>query len=415
MACAGACRAGPWTRIGEAVWYTIARSPEVLEAYCARVRVADAVGGPLGLTLDEPTALIRGRQQQAPMPSVSPSNPPNGGLRNALLVAGKQIARVPWALYGFVAFSAGLAMYFVGVLMVFPRYLLGLDRYLLPVSEWLVWYSGLPLVLGMAVVLADVLLLLALKRPTEEVLSQPIGDRHVTVALTAYNDELSIGDAVRDFREHPFVAQVIVVSNNSSDATMAVAAEAGATTFDESRPGYGWCVYRCLSEALAVGESDLIVLCEGDGTFRAKDIEKLLAYAPHADIVNGTRTVERLRHPRTQLTTFMHYGNFFVGKLLESKHIGKCTITDVGTTYKLCRRAALMQLMPKLNPAINLEFNAHLLDLALESEFVLVECPITFHPRVGVSKGGNVSNRRALKVGLRMMAGILFGWSRRSA
>jgi len=53
--------------------------------------------------------------------------------------------------------------------------------------------------------------------------------------------------------------------------------------------------------------------------------------------------------------------------------------------------------------------------LALESEFVLVECPITFHPRVGVSKGGNVSNRRALKVGLRMMAGILFGWPRGSA
>jgi Glycosyl transferase family 2 len=331
------------------------------------------------------------------------------------MVAGKQLARVPWALYGFIAFSAGLAMYFVGVLMVFPRYLLGLDRYLLPISEWLVWYSGLPLVLGMAAVLADVLLLLALKRPTEEVLSQPIGDRHVTVALTAYNDELSIGDAVRDFREHPLVSQVIVVSNNSSDATLAVAAEAGATTFDESRPGYGWCVYRCLSEALAIGVSDLIVLCEGDGTFRAQDIEKLLAYAPHADIVNGTRTVERLRHPRTQLTTFMYYGNFFVGKLLESKHIGKCTITDVGTTYKLCRRPALVQLMPKLNPAINLEFNAHLLDLALESEFVLVECPITFHPRVGVSKGGNVSNRRALKVGLRMMAGIAFGWPRRSA
>ena len=193
---------------------------------------------------------------------------------------------------------------------------LGLDRYLLSVSEWLVWYSGLPLVLGMAVVLADLLLLLALKRPTGEVLSQAIGERHVTVALTAYNDELSIGDAVRDFREHPLVAQVIVVSNNSSDATLAVAAEAGATTFDELRPGYGRCVYRCLYEALAIGASDLIVLCEGDGTFRANDIEKLLAYAPHADIVNGTRTVERLRQPRTQLTTFMYYGNFFVGKLL---------------------------------------------------------------------------------------------------
>ena len=347
------------------------------------------------------------------MSSVAPNKSSNRSVGNAVTVAGNQLVRVPWALYGFVVFSAGLAMYFIGVLMVFPRYLLGLDKYLLSVSEWLVWYSGLPLVLGMAVFLADLVLLLALKRPTGEVLSQSIGERHVTVALTAYNDELSIGYAVRDFREHPLVAQVIVVSNNSSDATMAVAAEAGATTFDELRPGYGWCVYRCLYEALAIGATDLIVLCEGDGTFRANDIEKLLAYAPHADIVNGTRTVERLRQPRTQLTTFMYYGNFFVGKLLESKHLGKCTITDVGTTYKLGRRAALEQLLPKLNPAINLEFNAHFLDLALENEFVLVECPITFHPRVGTSKGGNVSDGRALKVGLRMMAGILFGWPRR--
>jgi len=29
---------------------------------------------------------------------------------------------------------------------------------------------------------------------------------------------------------------------------------------------------------------------------------------------------------------------------------------------------------------------------------------------VGESKGGNTNNRRALKVGLRMVVGIVFGW-----
>jgi len=37
----------------------------------------------------------------------------------------------------------------------------------------------------------------------------------------------------------------------------------------------------------------------------------------------------------------MYYGNLFVGKLLEAKHLGRSTITDVGTTYKLCRKSAL--------------------------------------------------------------------------
>ena len=155
-------------------------------------------------------------------------------------------------------------------------------------------------------------------------------DRHVVVALTAYNDEQSIGEAVADFRNHPLVRRVIVVDNNSRDKTFDVAMRAGAQVVTETRPGYGRCVYRCFQEALAADDAHLIVLCEGDMTFRAKDLEKLLAFVDHADIVNGTRIVEQLRDYSTQLSTFMYYGNFFVGKLLELKHLGHGTFTDVG-------------------------------------------------------------------------------------
>jgi hypothetical protein len=145
-------------------------------------------------------------------------------------------------------------------------------------------------------------------------------------------------------------------------------------------------------------------------TFRAFDIEKFLAYSAHADVVNGTRIVEQLREQRTQLSTFMYYGNFAVGKLLEMKHLGKGTFTDVGTTYKLIRTAALQRILPTLNPEVNLEFNAHFLDTVLGNSVSMVECPITFHARVGESKGGNIDNRRATKVGLAMIKGIVTGW-----
>jgi glycosyltransferase involved in cell wall biosynthesis len=232
----------------------------------------------------------------------------------------------------------------------------------------------------------------------------------ITVALTAYNDEASIGDAVRDFRDHPRVERVIVVSNNSHDHTTDRAGEAGALVFNEVKAGYGQCVYRCFLEALRHPDAGLIVLCEGDRTFRARDVDKFLAYLPHAELVNGTRIVEQLRAYDTQLSTFMYYGNFFVGKLLEIKHLGRGTFTDVGTTYKAIRRDALQRLMPLLNPEINLEFNAHLMDTALAAGIITVECPITFHARVGRSKGGNVNNLRALKVGVAMIRGITVGW-----
>lgn len=313
-------------------------------------------------------------------------------------------------LYGVLLITLGLVLYLIGVLMVIPRRIFGLQEMLLPFNTALVWYSGMPIFFGLVLCLVDLLVLLGRKRSRMPVQYRPLSGQKVTVALTAYNDEDSIAAAVQDFLGHPAVARVIVVSNNSRDATLARAIEAGAVGVNEEAPGYGRCVFRCLQEGLACPDSDMVVLCEGDRTFRAYDIDKLLAYAPHADIVNGTRTVEALREYHTQLTTFMYYGNLFVGKLLEAKHVGRSTITDVGTTYKLCHRVPLERLMPLLDPSINLEFNAHFLDTALEHGFSVVECPITFHPRVGESKGGNTSNRRATAVGLRMILGIVTDW-----
>lgn len=316
----------------------------------------------------------------------------------------------PFLLYGVLCFCIGISGFLLGVLLVFPRYLLGLHKVLDPVAEWLVWYSGGPIVLGLGLAAFDLLFLLRRKKPNVPLRFDPVLNTKVTVALTAYNDEDSIGPAVADFLAHPLVARVIVVSNNSTDATFSRAKSAGALTLNETAPGYGRCVFRCLSEAVKFDDTELIVLCEGDLTFRAFDIDKLIAYIPHADVVNGTRTVEPLRQYVTQLSTFMFYGNIFVGKLLEAKYLGRGTITDVGTTYKLCRKEALSFLLPHLDPAVNLEFNAHFLDIALRHGNVLIECPITFHARVGLSKGGNVNNWRGLSVGLKMILGILTNW-----
>lgn len=322
----------------------------------------------------------------------------------------EQPARARLLMYGIFLICLSITMYLFGVFLALPRHLLGGGARLLQINEWIVWYSGVPLVLGLCLASVDLFVLLDRKRsPRPGVRNDHIASTRLVVALTAYDDDASIADAVQDFRDHPQVDEVIVVSNNSRDRTLERAAAAGATAINESQQGYGRCVYRCLQE-LAARENELVVLCEGDRTFRAYDLDKLLAYASHADIVSGTRTVERLRARVTQLSTFMYYGNLFVGKLLEAKHLGWSTITDVGTTYKLCRRETLIRLMPHLEPALNLEFNAHFLDVALGLGCDIVECPITFHQRVGVSKGGNVNNRRALKVGLRMLFGIVCGW-----
>ena len=330
--------------------------------------------------------------------------------RNALvggLPLGDRGSHPQLALWGLIISLIAVGVYLIGVLSAAVLLPTGADR---SWSAHLVWVSGAPLLLGVALVIADAAFIAPRRRRGHMVHDDPLTASDVTVALTAYNDEDSIGPAVADFLAQPSVKRVLVIDNNSSDSTAQRAREHGAVVHVEEAPGYGQCVYRSLTEASAFTDTQIVVLCEGDRTFRARDIDKLLPYARHAHVVNGTRIVEQLRETGSQLTSFMFYGNFIGGKLLEAKHLGRGTVTDVGTTYKLCRSAYLREQLYRFDPAVNLEFNAHFLDRVLDSGATLVEVPVTFYPRVGQSKGGNTSNRRATKVGLRMLLGIVFSW-----
>jgi glycosyltransferase involved in cell wall biosynthesis len=320
------------------------------------------------------------------------------------------LAAFPALMYGLLLNAFGFTLYFFSVVLRAVTFFLDPHDHLLALIERTIWYSGMPVAAGLVLILFDLFVLLPRKRTRVDVRWNPLANTDLTVVLTAYNDEPSIAMAVEDFHRHPKVKRVVVVDNGSKDRTAAIARDCGAVVLQEQRQGYGNCVFRALTEGANYSDTELTLLCEGDMTFRAYDIDKLLSFLPHADIVNGTRIVEQLRELRTQVTTFIYYGNFFAGKLLEAKHIGAGTLTDVGTTYKLCRNEAIHRLLPLLNSEINLEFNAHFLDRALTHGFSVVECPVTFHARVGISKGGNVSNWRAITVGLRMIFGITLSW-----
>ena len=118
---------------------------------------------------------------------------------------------------GVLLASAGLGMYLSGVVMALPRRMVGGGPALLALNEWLVWYSGVPLVMGLGLCWADLFLLLGHKRSDGiGVRWDALADRRVVVALTAYNDEDSIGAAVRDFAAPGAGRAGMVVGNNTA-------------------------------------------------------------------------------------------------------------------------------------------------------------------------------------------------------
>lgn len=314
---------------------------------------------------------------------------------------------------GVLLVGTGVAV-FVGASVAYLPFLL-LTPDARPFFQAVLWIQGTPIVLGVAFLLSDLMFIYPKRRnslrPIHGLENLSKETRVLTVVLTALNDENAVGPVVRDFVVHPRVKRVVLVDNASTDNTAKNAEKSGAIVFTESKRGYGSCVFRALTEGAKFTDTEYVLLCEGDGTFAATDIDKFLAYANAAHIVLGTRIVELLREPKTQLTTFIYWGNYLAAKLLEFKHLGKATLSDLGTTYKLCRSDFLRENLPLYDPSVNLEFNAHFTDVSLAHGFRMVEIPIEFRARVGKSKGGNSSNLKAVQVGLKMLVGIWLSWN----
>lgn len=232
----------------------------------------------------------------------------------------------------------------------------------------------------------------------------------VTVVLTAYNDAEAIGPAVDEFRAQPAVAQVIVVDNNSRDETAAVAAAHGATVIDEPRQGYGYACMGGMHYALDHTPAEFIVLCEGDMTFYADDLEKMLPYMAECDMVLGTRTTRILTQHGSQMDWFMAWGNLFLAFLIrlrywDSTFLGRTRLTDVGCTFRVIRREALERIGEQLKVG-GYYFSPHMILIALRNGLSVVEVPIRFRERVGMSKGAGGSRSRALGIGLQMVREI---------
>ena len=97
-------------------------------------------------------------------------------------------------------------------------------------------------------------------------------DKTVSLVIPAYNEEVTITAVVEEFRANSLLDEILVVDNNCTDNTAELARSAGARVIVEPRPGYG----RALRAGMDAAKGDILVLTEADGSFRARDVVKLL-------------------------------------------------------------------------------------------------------------------------------------------
>lgn len=219
----------------------------------------------------------------------------------------------------------------------------------------------------------------------------------VSVILPTYNEKDSIRAFIASLNEHPVVDEIIVVNNNAAPGTSEEVAGTGAREVFETEQGYGAAIRRGFDEAAG----DLIVVFEPDGTFRAHDIHKLLAYAEDFDVVYGSCTVKELIWHGANMGVFLKWGNYAVAKLMEALFNTTC-LTDVGCTVRCVRRRALMDMRPFFTVKGSF-FGPEMMLISIIQSKRIVQIPVNYTSRVGHS---SVTGNKwvAFKLGLRMIA-----------
>jgi glycosyltransferase involved in cell wall biosynthesis len=202
----------------------------------------------------------------------------------------------------------------------------------------------------------------------------------VSIVFPAYNEADYVGHAVADFLATGVVDEVVVVDNNSRDETAERAAASGARVVREERQGYGYALRRGLAEA----NGDVVVLSEPDGTFAGHDVVKLLAYSEDFDLVCGTRTTRELLWHEANMGFFLRVGNVSVAKLLQLL-FGGPSLSDCGCTMRLINREGVRRISGSLTVGGS-HFLPEMVILALVNGLRVIEIPLNYRGRVGVSK-----------------------------
>ncbi len=201
----------------------------------------------------------------------------------------------------------------------------------------------------------------------------------IKVIIPAYNEEDSIAEVVQDIPN--IVDEVIVVNNNSTDATGKNAKNAGATVLTEKKRGYGYACLKGIDYIIKNKHNpDIIVFLDGDYSDYPEQLEDIISPIIYQDIdfVIGAR-VKQLRKEGS-MTPQQVFGNRLATLLM--KFFFKSEFTDLGP-FRAIKFEKLLELqMEDKTYGWTIEMQLKV----IKKKYSYIEIPVKYRKRIGVSK-----------------------------
>lgn len=222
--------------------------------------------------------------------------------------------------------------------------------------------------------------------------------KKIAVLIPCYNEAVTIGKVVDDFKKSLPTADIYVYDNNSNDETSAIARDHGAIVRFEPRQGKGNVVRQMFRDI----EADCYLMVDGDDTYPADAARELCAPILNgsADMTVGDR-LSNGTYAEENKRAFHGFGNNLVRFMI--KWIYRYSFEDVMTGYRAFSRP-FVKTFPVMSEGfqIETELSIH----AVDRRWRIVDVPIIYRDR----PEGSVSKLNTISDGIKvmLMIGSLF-------
>lgn len=205
----------------------------------------------------------------------------------------------------------------------------------------------------------------------------------VAAVIPAAKNKNSIFNVIQDLDGTGYVDEIIVVDNGVDVGTLKQIEKTHARFVKLKKYGFG----RAVKTGIKSTKADLIVITEPSGTFKAKDISKMLSYSEDFDTVFGSRTHIPLISKGSGMTFSRRLVDDIFGKMISILFLSS-NLTDVGCTLRLTNRKGWKSVVKECKSS-NEIFLTQWLIAAAKNKVRFIEIPVNFTaPKTSLKNDG---------------------------
>ena len=202
--------------------------------------------------------------------------------------------------------------------------------------------------------------------------------KDLSVIIPVYNEEKAIGRVIDDIKKTmertKYSYEILIVDDGSTDKSVEMAESKNVNVVKRLTNGGSGAARKT---GIINAKGKIIVMLDGDGTYEAADIPKLLSYFPKYDQVNGARTSEKgtmkiLRAP----------AKWFVRKL--ACYLTNTKIPDLNTGLKAFKKNIMLKYLWVIPDGFSCVTSMTL--AFLTNGYSVKYIPTKYYKRIGKSK-----------------------------